>query len=108
MVFVYEYFEPDPFHINCSPMLLNRETVVQPDVSKKLNKRGPCMKEHHPLKSSHPQEISAANPASEAPRHLNGASFDSNGAGQNLSDLRKLQDPSKYDKARFSFRLYKR
>jgi hypothetical protein len=29
-------------------------------------------------------------------------------SGQRLSGLKKLQDPSKYEKARFSFRLYKR
>lgn len=35
----------------------------------------------------------------------NGASFDDS---QTFSGLRKLQDSSKFDKARFSFRLYKR
>jgi hypothetical protein len=41
------------------------------------------------------------------PRGLihNGASFDDT---QSLSGLRKLQDSTKFDKARFSFRLYKR
>jgi hypothetical protein len=32
-----------------------------------------------------------------------GATFDNS-----LSDLKKLQDPSKFNKARFSFKLYKR
>ncbi len=35
-----------------------------------------------------------------------GATFDS--AGTTLSDLKKLQDPAMFNKARFSFRLYKR
>ncbi len=34
-----------------------------------------------------------------------GASFDHTGT---LSELKKLQDTTKFDKARFSFRLYKR
>ena len=35
-----------------------------------------------------------------------GATFDS--TGTTLSDLKKLQDPVMFNKARFSFRLYKR
>lgn len=33
-----------------------------------------------------------------------GASFDAN---HKMADLKKLQDPSKYEKARFRLRLYK-
>jgi hypothetical protein len=67
------------------------------------------MKEKHPLSATpHIEEKSAAKLSPETPRTLNGASFDTTNSNQALSDLRKLQDPSKYDKARFSFRLYKR
>ena len=42
-------------------------------------------------------------------RRINGATFDdSTDASASLSDLRKLQDASKFHKARFSFRLYQR
>lgn len=42
-----------------------------------------------------------------------GATFDTfrdsaNDSVNALSDLKKLQDPAKFNKARFSFRLYKR
>ncbi|MCE3234328.1 MAG: hypothetical protein K0Q50_508 [Vampirovibrio sp.] len=39
------------------------------------------------------------------PTHSGGAMFDAQSA---LSDMKKLQDPAKFDKARFSFRLYKK
>lgn len=38
-------------------------------------------------------------------RTTNGASFDDS---YSFCNMRKLQDASKFDKARFSFRLYKR
>lgn len=47
--------------------------------------------------------------ASAPPIAHNGATFDSfNDSTNALSDLKKLQDPAKFNKARFSFRLYKR
>jgi len=56
-------------------------------------------------------EHSTAHPAdANVPaKNTNGAMFDvSRDDSYNFSGLRKLQDASKFDKARFSFRLYKR
>ena len=65
------------------------------------------MKDQYPFTITHPEEITPI-PSGEASKTLKGASFDASDPQQVLSDLKKLQDHSKYDKARFSFRLYKR
>lgn len=56
-----------------------------------------------------PKNIKPADVSPKLPEYRglvnNGASFDDINS---LSNLRKLQDSTKFDKARFSFRLYRR
>lgn len=36
------------------------------------------------------------------------AQFDANNSASTMGEMKKLQDPEKFSRARFSFRLYKR
>ena len=65
------------------------------------------MTDYCPLQTSRAKEEPApikTNSPEPAP-NMQGASFDTT---ESLSGMKKLQDPTKYEKARFSFRLYKR
>lgn len=67
------------------------------------------MQEHRPSRSTWTETLRTDHPADadsvSHPRHAGGATFDTQSA---LSDMKKLQDPAKFGKARFSFRLYKK
>lgn len=83
------------------------------------------MTEYRPLPATRTKEV--FKPSHQAPTDTTsnrlGATFDAGDSrasshtqntadadesGQSLSGLKRLQDSSKYEKARFSFRLYKR
>jgi hypothetical protein len=53
--------------------------------------------------------LAGSNEQNPPGKPINGASFDaSHDDSYAFSSLRKLQDSTKFDKARFSFRLYRR
>lgn len=72
------------------------------------------MQDHLPSKQAWTHavraDIAADAPSVISAKQTNGATFDTHHADSqtNLSGLKKLQDPAKFGKARFSFRLYKK